>query len=66
MRKRQYERDRYVERRFEYHGNTAVERIQKKAGKFVRRDWLYFDSVEEAEDYFVNVCETDGIRASAP
>jgi hypothetical protein len=40
---------------FEYHGNTAIERIRKQYGK-VRRDWLYFDSVEEAADFFNDHC----------
>jgi hypothetical protein len=35
----------------EYHGNTAIERIRRRNG-IIRRDWLFFDSVEEAADYF--------------
>lgn len=40
---------------FEYHGNTAIERIRKQKGK-VRRDWLYFDSAEEAVTFFHEQC----------
>jgi hypothetical protein len=35
----------------EYHGNTAIERIRSQNGT-VRRDWLFFDSAEEAVDYY--------------
>lgn len=35
----------------EYHGSTAVERVRRRNG-VVRRDWLFFDSAEEAADYF--------------
>lgn len=40
---------------FEYHGNTAIERIRKQKGK-IRRDWLYFDSAEEAVEFFNEQC----------
>jgi len=36
---------------FEYHGNTAVERIRRQKGN-VRREWYFFDSPEEAADFF--------------
>jgi hypothetical protein len=39
----------------EYHGNTAIERICRRNG-IIRRDWLFFDSVEEAADYFNDHC----------
>jgi hypothetical protein len=42
---------------FEYHGNTIVERIRKGTGNTISRDWIIFDSVEEAQDYFHNNCE---------
>jgi hypothetical protein len=42
---------------FEYHGNTTVERIRKGTGNTISRDWIIFDSVEEAQDYFHNNCE---------
>jgi|GEM_PF-716413 len=38
--------------RFEYHGGTIVERIQSFIGSSPRRDWLLFDTVEEAADFF--------------
>lgn len=37
---------------FEYHGNTVIERVRKQPGDTVLRDWILFDSVEEAADYF--------------
>jgi hypothetical protein len=40
---------------FEYHGNTAIERIRKQRGR-IWREWLYFDSTEEAEAFFNDQC----------
>ena len=37
---------------YEYHGNTAVEITRKQAGVTIKRDWILFDSVEEAQDFF--------------
>ena len=37
---------------FEYHGSTVVERIQRYRGTIQNRDWLLFDTVEEAEDFY--------------
>ncbi len=37
---------------FEYHGSTIVERIQVVNGIAPQRDWLLFDTVEEAADYY--------------
>ena len=37
---------------FEYHGSTIVERIQMVNGTAPQRDWLLFDTVEEAADYY--------------
>jgi hypothetical protein len=37
---------------YEYHGNTAVEITRKQAGVTIKQDWLLFDSVEEAQDFF--------------
>ncbi len=42
---------------FEYHGNTMVVRIKKGAGNIISRDWILFDSVEEAQDFFNNNIE---------
>jgi hypothetical protein len=36
----------------EYHGNTAVERVRKRGDSILLRDWIFFDSVEEAEAFF--------------
>jgi len=43
---------------YEYHGNTMIERIRKEAGRTIKRDWILFDSVEEALEFFNNNCET--------
>ena len=40
---------------YEYHGNTAIERTRKINGR-IRRDWLFFDSAEEAEEFFNEHC----------
>jgi len=37
---------------FEYHGNTAVEITLIKNGVTIKRDWIFFDSVKEAQDFF--------------
>jgi hypothetical protein len=37
---------------YEYHGNTAVEITRKQAGVTIKRDWILFDSVEEAQEFF--------------
>ena len=43
---------------FEYHGSTIIERTLEQSGQIIRRDWLLFDSVEEAQEYFNDVGET--------
>ena len=45
---------------YEYHGCTTIERIRKQFGKAVKRDWLLFDSVEEALEFFNNNCDELG------
>lgn len=37
---------------YEYHGNTEVERVRKRDNRVVSRDWVIFDTVEEAMEYF--------------
>ena len=37
---------------YEYHGNTAVEITRKQAGLTIKREWILFDSVEEAQEFF--------------
>lgn len=39
---------------FEYFGNTEIERIRKKGKKTIRRDWIIFNTVDEAMDFFNN------------
>ena len=41
---------------FEYHGNTAIERVRYHDTGLIRRDWLLFDSVEEAAEAFNECC----------
>ncbi len=41
---------------FEYFGNTEIERIRLRAGRTLRRDWIIFDTVEEAMDFFNSKC----------
>ncbi len=47
----------YHQDEFEYHGNTSIEHKRKQAGKTTRR-WIIFDSVEEAQAYFNDNCDT--------
>ncbi len=37
---------------FKYYGHTEVERIVTRFGSTVRRDWLLFDTIEEANRFF--------------
>lgn len=41
---------------FEYHGNTAVEMTRKESGYVVKRDWILFDTVEEAQAFYYDNC----------
>jgi len=41
---------------FVYHGGTTIERICRQNGAVVSRDWLLFNSVEEAEEFFNTDC----------
>jgi len=36
----------------EYHGSTIIERTCRLGGRVVRREWLLFDSLEEADACF--------------
>ncbi len=49
--------DQHYQQYFEYHGSTTIERTRKQFGQIIRRDWLLFDSVEEAQEYFNDVGE---------
>ena len=44
---------------YEYHGNTSVEMTIKQAGITIKRDWILFDSVEEAQKFFYDNCNDD-------
>jgi hypothetical protein len=39
---------------YEYHGNTAIERIRKYPKNRIVRDWILFNSAEEAMAFFYN------------
>lgn len=41
---------------FEYHGNTAVEMTRKESGYVIKRDWILFDSVAEAQAFYNENC----------
>ena len=41
---------------YEYHGNTEIERTRIRAGETIQRDWLNFDSVAGAMEYFNTKC----------
>jgi hypothetical protein len=36
----------------EYHGNTTVEITRRSGGRVIWKDWLIFDSVEEAIAFY--------------
>jgi hypothetical protein len=40
---------------FEYHGNTAIVVTREKDGVIIKRDWIFFDSVQEAQDFFYDL-----------
>lgn len=41
---------------YEYHGNTTIELTRRHAGEIIWRDWIIFDTVEEAAEYFNDAC----------
>jgi len=41
---------------YEYHGSTQIEHTRTLSGETVWRDWIIFDTVEEAADYFNAAC----------
>ena len=41
---------------YEYHGNTVIEVTRKLTGDKIKRDWILFDSVEEAQEFFNDYC----------
>jgi hypothetical protein len=42
---------------FEYHGNTAIERVKRRGSATISREWILFDTVEEAQDFFNNAID---------
>jgi hypothetical protein len=44
---------------YEYHGNTTIELTRKQNGHTIWRDWILFDSVEEATEYFNDNCDDE-------
>jgi len=47
---------------YEYHGNTTIEITRKQAGITIKRDWILFDSVEEAQEFFHASCSDDKVH----
>ena len=41
---------------FEYFGNTEIERIRMQGEKVIKHDWIMFDSVDEAMEFFNGRC----------
>ena len=41
---------------YEYHGNTMIEMTRTQAGDTISRDWIMFDSVDEATEFFNDSC----------
>lgn len=49
-------KDRNIQDNYEYHGNTVIEHIRKRSGVEIWRNWIMFDSVEDAVDFFNDNC----------
>ena len=45
---------------YEYNGGMMLETIRNTADRTIKRDWILFDSVEEAQDFFNTRCITFG------
>jgi hypothetical protein len=41
---------------FEYFGNIEIERIRMQGEMIVKHDWINFDTVDEAMEFFNNRC----------
>jgi hypothetical protein len=41
---------------YEYHGSTIIELTRKQEGVIIWRDWIIFDTVEDASEYFNENC----------
>ena len=46
----------------EYHGSTTVEVTRCRHGRIIWRDWLIFDSVAEASEYYNSRSQGSGER----
>jgi len=42
---------------FEYFGNTEIEPIRMQGEKVIRHDWIMFDTVDEAMEFFNDRCD---------
>ncbi len=40
------------EDRYEYQGGTLIEHVRLREGRILWREWLEFESIEEAEEVF--------------
>jgi hypothetical protein len=45
---------------YEYHGNTTIEITRRQNGCTIKRDWILFNSVEEAQAFFNDNCTDYG------
>lgn len=54
MTKHAFQNDNYCHEYYEYHGNTSIERIRKYPKNKTVREWIMFDSAEEAMAFFNN------------
>ena len=43
---------------YEYHGNTTIELTRRQNGETIWRDWIIFDSVDDAAEYFNAHCDS--------
>ena len=41
-----------MEDTLEYHGSTTIQRTRRAGSALVWRDWILFDTVEEAQDFY--------------
>ena len=42
---------------FEYFGNTEIEHIRIQGEMVIKHDWIMFDTVDEAMEFFNDRCE---------
>jgi hypothetical protein len=43
---------------YEYHGNTTIELTRRQGEITLWRDWITFDTVQEAAEYFNEHCSS--------